>query len=89
MQQQHLQHQPKNPHSDDSRRNQAGGNPDKDPKPNPNKDKPQHDKPQPDKPQPDKPQPDKPQPDKPQPDKPRRDDDPRNPTRQRQAFKSY
>lgn len=64
MQQQHPQHQPKNPHSDDSRRNPAGGNPDKDPKPNPNEDKPQ-------------------------PDKPRRDDDPRNPTRQRQAFKSY
>ena len=66
MQQQHPRHQPKNPQSDESRRNQAGGNPDKVPshKPNPNEDKPQHDK-------------------------PRRDDDPRNPTRQRQAFKSY
>ena len=47
MQQQHPQHQPKNSHSDDTRRNQAGGNPDKDPshKPNPNEDKPQPDKP--------------------------------------------
>ena len=32
---------------------------------------------------------DKPQHDMPQPDKPRRDDEPRNPTRQRQTFRSY
>ena len=69
--QQHPQHQPKHPHSDDVRSTQAGSNPDKNPshKPNPNEDKPQHDKPQPD--------------------KPRRDDAPRNPTRQRQTFRSY